>query len=235
MVARPDDPVAAAAALARLLDDADRRRRQGAAARRAGRGTVLLRPAGRRPGRRPSPPPPPRPTAAARRRSTTAGSPDDAASTGDRRSSGPSWWGDRRLRRRWRWRPPSPPTPSAAPPLVLDVALFAAGCVLFAVAFLRAADRSRTDAIGIGGLFFLAGDVAPPAVRRRLLGALAVQTVVGLATAGVRLYTNLAAGTLVPVFGLGLCGLWAARHGRFGPRTRRPPDARRRPRIGSGP
>ncbi len=106
--------------------------------------------------------------------------------------------------------------------LVLDVALFAAGCVLFALAFFRAADRSRTQAIGIGGLFFLAGDVAPPAVRRRLIGALVIQTTVGLATAGIRLYTNLAAGTLVPVFGLGLCGLWAATHGRFDRRTPTP-------------
>jgi hypothetical protein len=114
------------------------------------------------------------------------------------------------------------PDTFGGPALVLDVALFAAGCVLFALAFLRAADRSRTDAIGIGGLFFLAGDVAPPAVRYRLVGALAVQAVVGLATAGVRPYTNLAAGTLVPVFGLGLCGLWAARHGRFGPRSSPP-------------
>jgi hypothetical protein len=104
--------------------------------------------------------------------------------------------------------------------LAVDAALFAAGCVLFAFAFFRAADRSRTQAIGIGGLFFLAGDVAPPHVRRRLIGALVVQTTVALVTAGVRLYTNLAAGTLVPVFGLGLCGLWAATHGRF---DRRPP------------
>ena len=106
-----------------------------------------------------------------------------------------------------------------APALVLDVVLFLAGCVIFVLAFLRAAERSRTDAIGIGGLFFLAGDVAPADVRRRLIGALAVQVVVGLATAAVRPYTNLAAGTLVPVLGLGLCGLWAARYGRFGPRA----------------
>jgi len=121
------------------------------------------------------------------------------------------------------------------PALVLDVSLFAAGCVLFGIAFLRAAERSRTEAIGIGGLFFLAGDVAPPSIRRRLVGALLVQTVVGLGTAGVRLYTNLAAGTLVPLFGLGLCGLWAARYGRFGPRT--PPPATRggRPSPGARP
>ncbi len=103
--------------------------------------------------------------------------------------------------------------------LVLDVLLFATGCVLFALAFFRAADRSRREAIGIGGLFFLAGDVAPPSVRRQLVGALVIQTVVGLATAGIRLYTNLAAGTLVPMFGLGLCGLWAARYGTFGRRA----------------
>jgi hypothetical protein len=125
------------------------------------------------------------------------------------------------------------PDTFGGPALVLDVVLFAAGCVLFALAFLRAADRSRTDAIGIGGLFFLAGDVAPPAIRNRLIGALVVQVVVGLATAGVRPYTNLAAGTLVPVFGLGLCGLWAARHGRFGPRSA-PPTGARGPRP-SGP
>ncbi|MEA2829168.1 MAG: hypothetical protein QOG43_3607 [Actinomycetota bacterium] len=106
--------------------------------------------------------------------------------------------------------------------LVVDAVLFAAGCVLFAFAFVRAADRSRTQAIGIGGLFFLAGDVAPADVRRHLIGALALQTTVGLVTAGVRLYTNLAAGTLVPVFGLGLCGLWAATHGRFDRRAPTP-------------
>ncbi len=114
-----------------------------------------------------------------------------------------------------------------APALVLDVVLFLAGCVIFVLAFLRAAERSRTDAIGIGGLFFLAGDVAPAGVRRRLIGALVVQVVVGLATAAVRPYTNLAAGTLVPVLGLGLCGLWAARYGRFGPRASPPPRPRR--------
>ncbi|MEA2931981.1 MAG: hypothetical protein QOI56_766 [Actinomycetota bacterium] len=107
----------------------------------------------------------------------------------------------------------------AGPALVLDVVLFGAGCVVFAVAFLGAAGRSRTDAIGIGGLFFLAGEVAPAGIRRRLIGAFAVETVVGLATAGARLYTNLAAGVLVPVYGLALCGLWAARYGRFDPRT----------------
>ena len=101
---------------------------------------------------------------------------------------------------------------------IVDVVLFVAGCVLFGMSFLRAVGRSRTDAIGIGGLYFLAGGSAPPPVRRSLLGALAVQVAVALATAVVRPYTNLAAGVLVPVYGLSLCGLWTSRYGTFGPR-----------------
>jgi hypothetical protein len=101
--------------------------------------------------------------------------------------------------------------------LVVDVLLFVAGGVTFVAAYLRAVNRSRTDAIAVTSLFFLAGS-APPDVRRSLLGALAVQVAVALATAIARPYTILAAGTLVPLFGLGLCGLWAARHGTFPPR-----------------
>ena len=101
--------------------------------------------------------------------------------------------------------------------LVVAVALFAAGCVLFAVAYLRGLGRSRSERIAVASLYFLSGS-APVDVRRSLLGALGAQVVVALATAIARPYTSLAAGTLVPVFGLGLCGLWAARHGTFPPR-----------------
>ena len=104
--------------------------------------------------------------------------------------------------------------------LVVDVVLFLAGCVAFVAAYLRAVNRSRTDSIAVTSLFFLAGS-APPAVRRSLLGALAAQVVLALATAIARPYTILAAGTLVPLYGLGLCGLWAARHGSF---PRRPSE-----------
>jgi hypothetical protein len=55
-------------------------------------------------------------------------------------------------------------------------------------------------------------------VRAALLGSLAVEVVVALATAAARPYTSVASGILVPVYGLALCGLWAARHGRFAPR-----------------
>ncbi len=101
------------------------------------------------------------------------------------------------------------------PALVLDVVLFAAGVAAFAAGYFRGVNRSRREVVSIGGLYFLTGEAAPPDVRRQLLGALAVQVVVGLGTAIVRPYTDLAGGVLVPMYGLGLCGLWASRYGRF--------------------
>jgi len=97
---------------------------------------------------------------------------------------------------------------------IVALGLFAIGCVVFLAAFAFAVARSATDAIGIGGLYFLAGS-APGPVRRSLMGALAVQVIVALVTASIRIFTSLAFGILVPIFGLGQAGLWAARHGRF--------------------
>lgn len=99
--------------------------------------------------------------------------------------------------------------------LAVDAALAAAGCAAFLVGYGRALRRSRTESIGVAALFFLPSAVAPRAERRALLGCLAVQVAVGLAAAFARPYTTLAAGVLVPVYGLGLVGLWAARHGSF--------------------
>ena len=110
-------------------------------------------------------------------------------------------------------------TATTVPAAAVALALFAAGIGLFFWAYAVAVNRSRTDAIGIGGLFFLAGEgTAPAHVRRALLGALAVQTAVGLGTAAARPFTSLAFGVLVPLYGLALTGLWGARHGRFGSR-----------------
>lgn len=106
----------------------------------------------------------------------------------------------------------------ARPAAAVDTILFAVGCVAFLLAYTRGVRRSRTEIVSIGGLYFLTGDVAGPDVRRTLLGALAVQVVVGLGAAATRPYTVLAAGVLVPIFGLGLGGYWASRHGRFPPR-----------------
>jgi hypothetical protein len=109
--------------------------------------------------------------------------------------------------------------------VVVDLALFAVGCGAFVVSFVRAAARSREELVSLAGVYGLAG--APAPVRRALFGALGVQVVVALATAAVRPFTALAFGILVPTLGIGLAGVWGARHGRFPPRPPRP--TRRRP------
>jgi hypothetical protein len=110
--------------------------------------------------------------------------------------------------------------PSTFEPEALAVAagLFAAGCGLFVWAFFVTAGRSRTAEMELAQIWFLMGPPTPPEVRRSLLGSFAVEVVAGLATAGARPYTSLAAGVLVPVYGLALCGLWAGRHAAFPPR-----------------
>lgn len=100
----------------------------------------------------------------------------------------------------------------------VSVTLFLAGCALFALVLVLAAARSREAAMGIGGLFFLAGS-APRRVQYHLLGSLAVQTTVAVVAAAVRPFTPLAFGTLVPTVGLAWCGLWSVRHGLFEPRS----------------
>jgi hypothetical protein len=103
------------------------------------------------------------------------------------------------------------------------VALFFAGCALFVAAYVRAVRRSRHDLISVTSLFFLSGS-APSRVKRSLLGSFAVEVALAFATAIARPYTSLAAGTLVPVYGLALCGLWAARYGTFPPRSDSPEE-----------
>jgi len=105
--------------------------------------------------------------------------------------------------------------------VVVALALFGIGCAIFLWAYALAVARSRTDEIGIGGLYFLVG-TAPKVVAFRLRLALLIQVVVAIASAALRPYTSVAFGILVPVFGLGLCGLWGARYGTFGRRGEEP-------------
>ena len=105
--------------------------------------------------------------------------------------------------------------------VVAALAFFGIGCAIFLWAYALAVARSRTDEIGIGGLYFLVG-TAPKVVAFRLRLALLVQVVVAIASAAIRPFTSVAFGILVPVLGLGLCGLWGARYGTFERRAEAP-------------
>jgi hypothetical protein len=106
----------------------------------------------------------------------------------------------------------------AVPTGVMSVALFFVGCIVFLWAYAKAVSRSRRDLIGIGGLYFLVG-TAPNDVAFRLRLSLALEIVAAIISASIRPFTPMAFGFLVPVYGLGLSGLWGARYGAFEPRT----------------
>ena len=111
---------------------------------------------------------------------------------------------------------------------ITALGLFAAGVFCFLWSYLHAVQRSRTDEISVASLYLLTGPATPPALKRQLLGLLAVQVVTATATTFARLEgpdgepgSSLAVGFLVPMFGFGLNGLWAAAHGSFPPRRRK--------------
>ena len=111
---------------------------------------------------------------------------------------------------------------------VVALVLFGVGVIAFLWGFWNAVQRSRTDEISVGQLFFLAGDAIPQPVRRVMNAALCIQVLVALSTTLARPNgpegrpgSSLAVGFLVPMLGLGLNGLWAAYHARFAPRALR--------------
>ncbi len=108
---------------------------------------------------------------------------------------------------------------------ITAMALFAVGVFAFIWSFFNAVQRSREEQISVTQVYLLLGSPTPPRVRRIMLSMLVVQTAVGLATAIARSEaedgspgTSLAVGVLVPMFGIGLNGLWCAFHGVFPPR-----------------
>jgi hypothetical protein len=108
---------------------------------------------------------------------------------------------------------------------ITAMALFAVGVFAFLWSFWNAVQRSRDEQIGVLQMYLLLGAPTPARVRRIMLAMLAVQVVVALSTALARSEgedgtpgTSLAVGILVPMFGLGLNGLWCAFHGVFPPR-----------------
>lgn len=96
------------------------------------------------------------------------------------------------------------------------VVLFTVGMVAFVLTILGMALRSRDDQLSIAGVFFLTGS-APASVQGRMIGSFVVQIIVAVVGAAARPFTPLAVGTLVPILGLAVMGLWAVRYGYFPP------------------
>ncbi len=117
------------------------------------------------------------------------------------------------------------PETMAWPYAAIGILAFVAGCVAFLWSFAVALGRSRSEELSVAGVYFLTGS-APKAVQRRLLGALVAQSAIVVAAAAAEPFTAVAFGVLAPMLGLGLTGLWGARHGTFperdDPRGRRP-------------
>lgn len=109
---------------------------------------------------------------------------------------------------------------------VVSLVLFAIGIATSLWAYTSALERSRVEEVGVANLYLLTGATAPQAIKRAMVGALVVQIVAALtgAIVGVAgLQENdvnaLAFGVLVPMFGIGMNGAWAARYGSYGPRV----------------
>ncbi|HVT77024.1 MAG TPA: hypothetical protein VHD87_08345, partial [Acidimicrobiales bacterium] len=91
--------------------------------------------------------------------------------------------------------------------VVLSAVMFLGGAVLMAVALVIAAGRSRQFVIAVGDVFFR--------VPRAFIVCFGVQIFAAFASAGAHPHTGAAFAILAPVFGLGIMGLWGARHGQF--------------------
>ena len=111
---------------------------------------------------------------------------------------------------------------------VTALVLFAIGVFSFLWAYYNAVQRSRHEEISVTQLYLLAGSPTPSWVKRRMWSALFAQIAIAAITTISRPDgpdgnpgSSLAVGFLVPMFGIGLNGLWTAFHGRFPPRQRK--------------
>ncbi len=107
---------------------------------------------------------------------------------------------------------------------ITAMALFAIGVFAFLWSFWNVVQRSREEQIAVTQVYLLLGAPTPKRVRRAH-----ARTARGAGRRGVRHRlralkdldgspgTSLAVGVLVPMFGIGLNGLWAAYHGVFPP------------------
>ena len=110
----------------------------------------------------------------------------------------------------------------------VSMMLFAAGAATGLWAYISALERSRVHEIGVANLYLLTGPTAPKRTKRTMTLSLVAQTAIALAGAIVGAtglsgdeVNALAFGILVPMFGIGINGMWAVRHGAFGPRLDR--------------
>lgn len=109
---------------------------------------------------------------------------------------------------------------------VVSLVLFAIGIATSLWAYTTALERSRSEEVGVANLFLLTGATAPKPVKRAMSAALAVQIVAAVVGASIGVagleqseLNALAFGVLVPMFGIGMNGAWAARYGSYGPRV----------------
>lgn len=109
--------------------------------------------------------------------------------------------------------------------IVVSLALFAVGVAASLWAYARALELSRVRNVGVANLFLLTGPTAPKPVKWAMSGALAAQVLIAIVGASIGVsgleesqLNPLAFGVLVPMFGIGMNGAWAARYGSYGPR-----------------
>jgi hypothetical protein len=109
-----------------------------------------------------------------------------------------------------------------------SMVLFAVGVATTLWAYTRALDRSRVEEVGVANLYLLTGTTAPRPIARTMSACLGTQVVAAIAGAWIGVVgldkgqlNALAFGVLVPMFGVGMNGVWAARHGSYGPRVGR--------------
>lgn len=108
---------------------------------------------------------------------------------------------------------------AVAPAVVaLSGSLFVGGSIAFFVGYARAVERSRHEALGIGGIYFMAGST-PRRVRRHMMGSLGAQVALVVLAVATKPFSSLVFTSLAPMWGLGLAGTWSATHGRFPPRV----------------
>jgi len=101
----------------------------------------------------------------------------------------------------------------------VSITMLIAGIMAFIYSFFVALDRSRTEEISTAGLYLLA-EGAPAATRWHMIGAIVAQSAVAVIAALIEPTSALIFGVLAPVLGLGIAGIWSAKHGVFRPRFR---------------